>query len=218
MSNSHLRLKCLHNANGVHPILAHPSFQFHCTACGFPAFRLFVPYLWITCWASFFLSYPCPSHQHTPFTILIWLYSLASGDCSDLLTGIYISPCPTICNNHCPFYALPPDTQVASQSSYNCLREPVRSVRHHCLPKNPEPFCLTVSCFLLLSPSAPATLAFLLSHRDTELAHLRASATRAALLHKAPSLDICIAHSISYSGSSGVLPLQTSLNTKHLNL
>ena len=112
-----------------------------------PSFRLFMPYLWITAGHLSFSHTPAQAIS-TPFTILIWLQSLSSGDCNDLLTGIYVSPCPTVCNNHCPFYGRPPDTEVTSKFSQLSMRSyPI------CSPPPPFPrtqnhSAFTVSYFL----------------------------------------------------------------------
>lgn len=187
MSNSHLRLKCLHSSKTVSTpfLLILPSTPTAPPVVS-PAFRLFVPYLWITAGHLSFSHTPAQAIS-TPFTILIWLYSLTSGDCSDLLTGIYISPCPTICNNHCPFYALPPDTQVASKFSQLSTRAcPI------CSPPLPPPrtqnhSALTVSCFLLLSLCSSHT-GFLAVSQGHRACSPQGLCNSLPLLHKAPSL------------------------------
>lgn len=179
-----------------------------------PSFRLFMPYLWITAGHLSFSHTPAQAIS-TPLTILIWLQSLTSGDFNDLLTDIYVSPCPTVWNNHCPFYGRP---HKWLQSSHNCLWDPIRSVHHRRLPQEPRTILPSLSP-TSSTPSAPATLAFLLFHRDTKLAHLRAFAACCPFCPQSSFPDICIAYSISYSGFSQVLTFaERPLRTPHLNL
>lgn len=151
MSNKHLRLKCLHSSKMVSTpfFLILPSTPTVLPVVS-PAFRLFMLFLWITAGHLSFSHTPAQAIS-APSTTLIWLHPVTSGDCNDLLTGIYISPRPTVCNNHCPFCVLPPDTQVTSKFSQLSMRAyPI------CSPPPPSPrtqnhSAFTVSYFLLHS-------------------------------------------------------------------